>query len=175
MRYYSLPADFKKETIDQYDQLNHSFTRSKVIETYGNITVNDCFGSGRLVRQMPKVDFLDMYEYIRYSQERNINFNYTLNATHLHNREFTAEGIAEIKKFLNKLYEIGIRSLTITLPSLIELVQSSKLDFDIKASTLCQVNNANKAAALKTRGIDKIVVEEAINRNFTLLKSTLTS
>jgi len=173
MKYYSLPADFKNETIDRYVQLNEnpSYKGSKVIETYGNITIGDSLGSGRLVRQMPGVDFLDLHRYIEYSKERDIGFNYTLNSPHLRNREFTIEGAAEIKRFLKKLYEIGVRSLTITLPSLMELARSCDLDFEIKASTLCQVNNACKAQALKQRGVDKIVVEEAINRDFHRLKT----
>lgn len=171
MKYYSVPADFNNETIDRYAQLNTSYESSKVIETYGNITINDSFGSGRLVRQMARVDFLDLRRYIEYSNRHGIGFNYTLNASHLHNKEFTDEGAAEIKRFLKKLYEIGVRSLTITLPSLTELARSCRLDFEIKASTICQVNNPCKALALKQRGISKIVVEEAINRDFHQLKA----
>ena len=171
MRYYSVPADFKKETIDSYERLNNTYERSKVIETYGNITVDNLFGSGRLVRQMLKTDIFDLCEYINYSAQKGIDYNYTFNATHIQNRQFTAEGIAEIKKFLARIYDAGVRSITVTLPSLIELVRASNLDFKIKTSTLCQVNNANKALFFKGMGVEKIVVEEAVNRNFLLLKS----
>jgi collagenase-like PrtC family protease len=171
MRYYSVPADFRKGTIDKYEGLNKNDGNSRVIETYGNITKGKFLGSGRLVRQMGKVDLLDLYEYIKYSKEKNIDFNYTLNPTHMQNREFSRQGSREITNFLSQIHEAGVRSLTITLPSLMELVQSTKLDFRIRISCLCQVRNANRALAYKKMGVDRIVVDESVNRNFYALKS----
>lgn len=171
MKYYSLPADFKKKTIDEYDKLNHRYEDSKVTETYGSITVGFIFGAGRLVRQMPKMDIHDLSEYVKYSKQKNIDFNYTLNGTHFQNMEFTENGVSEIKEFLGKIYDAGVRSLTVTLPSLIELVKSTKYDFKIKASCLCQVNNAKRALAYKKLGVDRIVVEESMTKNFHVLKA----
>jgi collagenase-like PrtC family protease len=171
MKYYSLPADFKKETIDAYDKLNKEYDDSKVIETYGSITVGIFLGSGRLVRQMPKIDIYDLEEYIAYSKEKDMDFNFTLNATHFQNREFTEEGISEMKEFLGKIYNAGVRSLTITLPSMFELVKSTNLDFRVRTSTLCQIDNAAKAIVYKNMGVDKIVVDESINKDFGALKN----
>lgn len=170
MEYYSVPADFKKETIDEYVKLNNSYENAKVLETYGNITVNNDMESGRVLRQLPKIDLLDLKEYIEYSKKRGVNFNYTLNATTLQNKEFSEEGIVEIKQFLKNLYEAGVRSLTIALPSLIEIVKATNLEFSIKASTLCQITNASKALAYKNMGIERIVADESVNRNFKTLR-----
>ncbi|MFW9880349.1 MAG: hypothetical protein ACFFG0_45330, partial [Candidatus Thorarchaeota archaeon] len=57
MKSFSVPADFKKETIDKYEKLNNSYKDSKVVETYGNITIKNLFESGRSVAELPKVDF----------------------------------------------------------------------------------------------------------------------
>lgn len=170
MRHYSMPADFKKETIDKYTELNHSYKHSVVSETYGNITVGNFFASGRLIRQTPKIDWFDFKDYVEYSRERGIDFNYTLNSTHLNNAEYTEQGARELKDFLGKVYRAGVRSLTVTLPSLIELVQSTGLDFNIKASCLCQITNPNRALAYKQKGVDKIVVDESLNKDFFTLK-----
>jgi collagenase-like PrtC family protease len=170
MRYYSLPADFKKETIDQYSRLNDSYQHSRVNDTYGNINVGNFFGSGRLVRQTPKVDMYDLRDYIAYSEKKGIGFNYTLNATHLHNQEFTGEGAAQIRNFLGQIYNAGVRSITVSLPSLIELIQSTPYEFNIRVSCLCQITNANRALAYKKMGVYQIVVEESINRDFFALK-----
>jgi len=170
VKYFSMPADFKNETIDGYDTLNQSYSQSEVLETYGNITSGNKVGSGRVVNQVPDADLWDLKDFVEYSKSKNIGFNYTLNATHLQNREFTPEGISDIKRFLKDLYEAGVRSLTVSLPSLIELIQSTGLDFEIKASVLCQVTNVNKAVAFKKRGVDRIVVDESINRDFRNLR-----
>lgn len=170
MKYFSVPADFKRETIDAYAELNSKYADSRVVETYGNITVGNEVESGRAVYNLPRLDLLDLGDYLEFSRQKGIDFNYTLNGTHMNNREFTPEGLREIKVFLNKLYEVGVRSLTIALPSLFELVQSLDLGFRIRTSTLCQVTNVNKAVAYKKRGVEKMVVDESINRDFYTLK-----
>ena len=100
MKYYSMPADFKQETIAKYAELNKRYKDSRVFETYGNITDGNFLGSGRLVSQMSKVDWLDLHEYIKYSRDRDIDFSYTINPPFIQNMEFTGEGVKKIKDFL---------------------------------------------------------------------------
>jgi len=170
MKYFCLPADFNTRTIDNYHALNRIYTDSKVCETYGNITINNFFGSGRSADMLPRLDLRQLAAYIDYSKQRGIDFNYTVNASHLDNVEFTQKGMLEFMQFLGKIYDAGVRSLTIALPSLMEIVQASRYDFDIKASVICQVTNANKARVYKKMGLKRIVVDEALNRDFRELK-----
>lgn len=170
MNYYSVAADFNKTTIDRYCELNNQYSDSKIIETYGSITIDNAFESGRVTKQLPKIDFLDLKRYIEYSKSKGIDFNYTFNATYMNKREFSDKGIEDIMKFLQQLYEIGVRSLTVALPSLIEIVKASGYDFKIKASTLCQIINANKADFYKKLGLDRIVIDESINRDFKAIR-----
>lgn len=170
INYFNVPADFRQSTIDKYVQLNQAFADSRVFETYGSITVNKTMKSGRSIEGLPKVDLYELKEYVRYSRDRGIRFNYTLNASFMNNDEFTTEGLSEIFHFLECLYEIGICSLTIAMPSLIDIVCRSPYPFHIKASTICQITNANKAVEFKRMGVERIVVDESINRNFTKLR-----
>ena len=169
-KYFSMPADFKHSTIDRYDELNHQYENARIIETYGNITAANPLESGRVLSQLPPVDLTDLEMYIGYSREKGIEFNYTLNGTHLQNREFTREGVKTIKDFLRDIYRAGVRQVTVSLPSLMEIIQSLPYDFKIKASTLCQVTTPNKAAAYKQKRIHRLVVDESVNRNFAVLK-----
>lgn len=170
MKYFNIPADFKMETIDKYDELNQQYSDSKVIETYGQITLGNRIGSGRAYDLIPKLDITGLQKYIDYSAQKNIGFNYTMNTTCMGNKEFTKQGINEILGFLDELYAAGVRSLTVTLPSMIEIIRLKNYDFEIKASTVCQIINANKALAYKNLGVDKIVIDESINRDFEMLK-----
>lgn len=170
MKYFSVPADFETTTVDKYDSLNKRYEDSKVLETYGQITVRNSFESGRSADLLPRVDFGRLAGYVEYSGRKNIGFNYTLNAPHMGNREFTGEGAQKIYDFLGSLHKAGVASVTVTLPSLIELVKASGFGFEIKASTLCQITNPNKAMNFKKLGVDRIVLEESINRDFETLK-----
>lgn len=170
MKYFGMPADFKKETILRYEKLNSMYPDSKVIETYGQITVGTTYEAGRILGDIPKIDIENLKSYIEYSNLKGIGFNYTINGPCMGNKEFTQAGIEEINKFLKFLYEANVRSVTVALPSLMEIIKSSGYNFEIKASTLCSINNANKALTYKKAGADRIVLEEAINRDFDTLK-----
>lgn len=170
MNYYNIAADFKKETIDGYARLNSMYEDSKVIETYGQITVGNICESGRVYNDIPKIDIKVLKEYIVYSRLKGIDFNYCLNGSCMGNKEFTDEGAKSIIKFLHQLYDAGVRRLTVALPSLIELIKSTGLDFEIKVSIICQINSANKALVYKKIGVDRIVVDESLNRDFESLK-----
>lgn len=170
MKYYSVPSDFQLNTIDKYNKLNNEFTTSLVNETYGQLTVGVSHESGRLYDDIPKIDLKQLEKYVTYSKNKNIDFNYTLNGTCMGNKEFTNEGIKNLKKFFKDLENIGVQSVTLALPSLFEIVKSIDCKLEIKSSTLCQVTNANKAISLKKLGADRIVVEESINRDFSTLQ-----
>ena len=170
MKYFSVPADFKKETIEGYYALNQKYADSKVLETYGQISVENTFESGRTNASLPQADYLDLKTYIEHSKKQGIDFSYTLNAPFMHNREFTDAGVKEIKRFLYLLYDCGVRNLTIALPSMMDLVKSMDVHFVIKVSTISQVTTPNKALYYKNKGVDRIVVDESINREFGCLK-----
>ncbi len=169
MKLFSVPADFQKSTIDQYVKLNNSYSESCIHETYGNISIGNSIESGRALSQLPKIDFLDLHDYVVYAEKNDISFNYTINAAYMNNKEFSKEGVREIIGFLEKLYKVGIRNLTIAMPSLMEIVKSMKYDFNIKASTICFINNPQKALVYKNLGIDRLVIDESIHRDFRTL------
>ncbi|MEK3834080.1 MULTISPECIES: U32 family peptidase [unclassified Paenibacillus] len=170
MRFFSIPADFKETTINGYVELAKQYPGSQVLETYGQISINNSFESGRINEYLPQIDMYDLTEYIRYCEAKGIGFNYVFNAPYMHNREFTAEGVKETKQFISALYKAGVRSLTVTLPSLMDLVNSMELDIKIKASVICQINSVNKALHYKKNGVDRIVLDESINRDFDMLR-----
>ncbi|MCR3759892.1 U32 family peptidase [Clostridium felsineum] len=171
MRYFVMPSDFKKKTIDDYCKLNEKYKNSKIIETYGQTTIGGgIFFNARKISEICNVDLVRLKDYIEYSKEMGIGFNYTLNATCNGNIEFTEKGISEMHRVLGQLYNAGVRALTVAMPSILEIVKESGYDFKIKTSTLCLINNANKAIKYKKKGVDRIVVDEDITRKFDVLK-----
>ena len=116
------------------------------------------------------MDLYDLNDYIAYSNKNNIGFNFTLNATHIHNQEFTEKGAASILEFLGQIHGAGVRSITVTMPSLLELIKSAPYDFKIRVSCLSQITNPNRALAYKKMGAEQIVVDESLNKDFYALK-----
>ena len=170
MKRYCIPADFKRETIDGYDRLATDYKDCRVIETYGNVTVDNCFGSGRSVDNLPRMDLAELGRYIGYCAERDIGFAYTINASTMQNWELTEEGIRKTYEFLGRLHDAGVRCLVIAMPSMIELARTMDLGFEIKASVIGQVTSVNKALAFKNMGVRRITIDECINRDFDALR-----
>jgi collagenase-like PrtC family protease len=166
MKYFSMPADFRTETLDRYDGLNKAYADSKVSSTYGNITISNVFGSGRNVNKLPSVDMPGLAAYVAHSRALGIDFSYTLNPSFLQNREFTPDGIRLIRMFLDELYEAGVRSVIVAMPSVMEIVRSMGGRFHMKASAICQITSPNKALMFKRMGADAMVLDETINRDF---------
>jgi collagenase-like PrtC family protease len=166
MKYFSMPADFKFSTIDKYEELSSIYDDSKVIETYGQITVGKFVNSGRITEVLPKADYEELERFVRYSKEKKIDFNYTLNPSCMGNREFSKEGVRSIKTLLRNLYNIGISSLTVTTPALIELVNSMTIQFEIKVSAICEIMTPDKAQFYKNIGANRVVVDPDITRDF---------
>lgn len=53
---------------------------------------------------------------------------------------------------------------------MMELIKLLGCKFKLKASTLCQITNANKAMSYKKMGVERIVLDEAVNRDFQTMK-----
>lgn len=171
MKYFSVPADFKRETIDKYHELNQRYDDSELKETYGQLTFGKVLNSGRVIEAIPGVDYKELEDYVNYSSKRGIWFNYTLNPACMGNFEFSEEGVRAIKILLRNLYNMGISSLTLTMPALVELTKSMNITFEIKASAICEVMTPGKALFYKNLGAGRLVVDPDITRDFRRLKN----
>ncbi len=170
MKFFSMPADFKTKTIDGYDELNREYKDSRIVETYGQLTVGSVVNSGRAIGMISNVDYTTLETYVDYSRRKGIEFSYTLNPSCMGNVEFSPGGIARLKGFLGNLINIGITSFTLTSPALIELVRSMDLKLKLKASAICEIMTPDKALFYKELGMERIVVDPDITRDFNKLK-----
>ena len=167
MNYFSIPADFNRETIDNICILNSKNKYNKVSEVYGQATEGLSFlFSGRTKRSIPSISLSDLANYILCLDNKGIKFNYTLNPSCSGNYEFSKEGIQNILSILRDLNNIGVHSLTLASPSLIEIVNYSEYKFEIKTSAICEVTSPRKALFYKNMGASRVVIDPDITRDF---------
>lgn len=179
MIFFSLPADFDKNSIDMYVELNNKdegpYKNVTISETYGQLTDGYIHMSGRASDTLPFLKMKDLEKYVDYSNKKNIKFNYTLNAACMGNYEFTDKGLSEIKVLLKDLENIGVSNLTLTMPSIIEVVKHFSPNMKIKVSAICQVDSVKKMMHYINLGVERIVVEPSIIREFDLLRDMIKS
>ncbi len=171
MKYFCLPSDFKYETLDRYHEINQTYEEGKVMETYGQLSVDNPFGSCRFSGNLPQIDRNQLEKYIKYGEDKGIGFNYVINATCMSNEELTGEGFKKIREFLQMLESIGVNWLTMSLPSLMEITHYVAPKLNIKASTVCQINSPHKAKFYEDMGVRRLVLDEDIYRKFDVLQN----
>jgi collagenase-like PrtC family protease len=172
MMIFSIPSDFKEETINRLEELNEEKSgKAKVLETYGQATEIGIQSSGRVTEVLPKITLQNLEHYVKYSKDRGIDFNYTLNPACFGNYEFSLKGMEQLLHFLRTLYNIGINSLTITSPSIFEMISGLGLNFKLKASAICEITSPDKALFYKKLGANRIVLDPDITRNFKAIKN----
>lgn len=169
MKKFTLPADFKEETIRKYVELNMTMSNASIFETYGQITAGDLIYSGRMSDSLPTVDMKLLEKYVKTSKKYGIEFNYTFNASCMGNYENSKEGCSKIIQLVDQLWDIGITTFTVAIPEVIELIKHYKPQSNIVVSTICEVNSVQKVLFYKKLGVKRIVVDADINRNLPLI------
>lgn len=170
IKYFTIPADFKKETILKYAEINKKNDQVKIIETYGQMTETELQNSGRVTEVLPDVSKAMFQEYVAYSVENGIDFNYTINPACLGNMEFTRDGLEKIRHFLYELYDMEVRWLTVTSPAVMEIVTSLDVKFHVKTSAICEITAPYKAKFYQQLGAERVVVDPDITRDFDRLE-----
>lgn len=171
MKIFSVPADFSEETINTYSELNQKYPDAYIGETYGQITKDYMHMSGRAAKSLPQIGMKELEKFVNISLKRGIKFNYTLNAACFGNYEFTDNGIREIERLLKDLNDIGVSNMTLSTPSVIELVKRFAPNMDIKVSAICQIDSIMKMEHYLSLGVERYVVEPSIVREFDILKN----
>lgn len=171
MRYFSVPADFKEETLEALANLNSQYEDAKIIEVYGQKIDGAIINSGRVTDALPQISNEQFVDYVRRAKEKNINFNYTLNPACFGNFEFSEQGIRQIQGLFRELEGYGIDAFTLTSPSIMELCRKLNPKLKIKASAICEINSPMKALFYKNLGAERVVVDPDITRDFRKLKN----
>ena len=170
MKYFSMPSDFNNVTVDRYAELNARHTASNVLETYGNLNPNPSeLGTGRISRGLPPVGWDKLEDYVAHSRKRGISFNYTFNSPCTGNLEFSSRGVKAISRFIERLRSAGCDMITLAAPSLIALVRGLFPDMRVAVSTITEVDSVFAAREFSRLGVDRIILNEDILRDFALI------
>jgi len=159
---FALPADFRSESLSAIAVANTRL-EMPVREVYGNLNPSP-YGSGRLGSVLPVVSRDRFIEYVDCAANAGIEFNYTLNFSSLANREYTPEGRASLRSFLEDLAGIGVHRFTVALPTFLDLFDG--LDARVTISTIAAIQSPVAARLLeKYPAVDRVCIPESLNRD----------
>lgn len=162
--YFCVPADFKKETLEKLGELNKKYKDAKIDEVYGSLS-QVAYGSGRSSVNIPNVKFTELKKYIKECNKHGIVFNYVFNATSLGNREFNNVEKKKIVSFIKELNNAGTKRFTVTLPSIISLINNNFKDVEIVLSAVNNITNEYQLNEFLDSGkVIRAYVAEEMNR-----------
>ena len=168
--YFCVPADFNEKSLIIYSELNKKYSDRKVAEIYGSLPTTP-YNSGRPSKSIPQISFKVLKQYVKKCNKLGIEFNYTFNASTLGNREFNTQEKKKIVSFIKKLYALGIRNFTITVPSVISLLSNNFKNIKIVLSITNRVKSPYQLNELLESGkISRAYLDEDMNRRVTELK-----
>jgi len=159
----SVPTNWQPQLID-------GLSKMCVGEFYGKLE-KDIVGGGRPALILSSVTKQQAKEHVALIHRNGLRFNYLLNALCMGNREWTIRGQRDIRSFLDWLAEIGVDTITVAMPYLLQLIKKSYPLFKVKISVCAGVDGAIQAKYWEELGADEISLSPwSVNRNFRLLK-----
>lgn len=131
----------------------------------------DVIGGARPGFVLPQVNREYVKRYIRACHEKGIEFSYLLNAPCLGNLQYSRKGYGQIIDLLEWVDDAGADSVVVGVPYLIDLIRKRFPRLKIKASTTARVNTVRKALQYEEMGVEEIIIDEHINREFKTLEA----
>jgi collagenase-like PrtC family protease len=131
----------------------------------------DVVGGARPGFVLPQVDRNYVGRYIKACHERGLEFSYLLNAPCLGNLQYSKKGYGQLIELLEWIDQSGADAVTIGLPYLIDLVRKRFPRLKVKVSTTARVNTVRKALQYEDMGVEEIIIDEHINREFKTLEA----
>jgi collagenase-like PrtC family protease len=110
-------------------------------------------------------------EYIKRAHSAGLNFDYILNAPSMGNMEWDENTHRELLEHIRWITSIGVDSVTVSIPYLIELIKRQFPHLNVRVSTIAHVSSAARAKLFESLGADSITLDINVNRDFTLLKA----
>lgn len=131
----------------------------------------DIVGGARPGFVLPQVNRDYIKRYIRACHEKGLEFSYLLNAPCLGNLQYSRKGFKQLTDLIEWVEEAGADAVTVGIPYLVDLVRKRFPRLKIKVSTIARVNTVRKALQYEDMGVEEIIIDEHINREFKNLEA----
>lgn len=139
-------------------------------EVYGKLPA-DVIGGVRPAFLLPQINRQEAATHIHYAQKKGVRFNYLINAMCLNNIHYSRDGYRDIVELLEWIGSTGVDIVTVGFPYMIRLVQEVLPGMKIKTSSVCRINSVYRAKQYEDFGVDEIIIDENINRDFDTLSA----
>ncbi len=128
----------------------------------------EILGSGRITLHAPVLE--EIAEQTQYLHEKKLEMGIVLNPSCMGGQHLTSQGYNMFKWYFGKLNEIGVDSVTVAEPYLVEMLAKEFPDITVVVSTISHVDSPERARFFYELGADAITLDTNINRSFEILE-----
>lgn len=129
------------------------------------------FGGGRPSTMLPYMAVEQFEEHIKLAHDCGIKVNYLINSMCCGAKEYDSTIHRAMVEHLEWLYTKSIDSVTVANPFLVELVKDHFPDLKVCLSVNSEVNTPQRAQGFEKLGVDRIIIDNFINRKFDQIRS----
>jgi len=140
------------------------------VQIYGVLPTSMIGSGGRGTENIHMVEN-QAEEYIERAHSAGLKFDYILNAPSMGNMEWDENTHRELLEQIRWINSIGVDSVTVSIPYLIELIKRQFPQLDVRVSTIAHVNSVARAKLFESLGADSITLDINVNRDFTVLEA----
>lgn len=152
------------------DDFLEKIKNDSVVELFGKLS-SDFIGGLRSSYNLPKISRAQLKKAVEEAHCQGLQFNYLLNAVSLRNFEYTSQGQKEITRLLSWLQDIGVDSVSVTIPYLLEIIKKRFKRLKVRVSVGACVDTVEKAKFWEGLGADEMTLSEYLNRDFKRLEA----
>ncbi len=166
---YDLATNFDEELIDyvvKYD------TQKQIKAVFGKLK-SDIAGGGRASFLLPEVSMSQLKNYIEKCKKADIEFNYLLNPITLNDTMINPAKNTEFTAFIDELYSIGVRAVTVNSPLLCQYLKKKYSDIRVTVGQYSYTTSIQMIQYWVNNGADEITLDLAFNRDIPLLRAAL--
>ena len=171
MSFFKVGCNFSKDLYEQASHLNKEVSINRIEEFYGS-RKESAWLTARPEFRLQNVTRDEFARYINELSERGISFNYTLNTSYLGNKEQIIKREKEIQEYISFLIEAGVKTITVSLPYMAEIIRRVSDKIGIEVSTIAHLDSLTQIKIWQELyGITKICIGLNKNRDINFLSA----
>ena len=171
MSFFKVGCNFSKDLYEQASHLNKEVSINRIEEFYGS-RKESAWLTARPEFRLQNVTRDEFARYINELSERGISFNYTLNTSYLGNKEQIIKREEEIQEYISFLIEAGVKTITVSLPYMAEIIRRVSDKIGIEVSTIAHLDSLTQIKIWQELyGITKICIGLNKNRDINFLSA----
>lgn len=168
---FKVGTNFDLALLDKIVELNKKYPDSLINEVYGS-TRDAAFMAARPEFRLPDIKNPELEFYVARCNELGIIFNYTLNTINPGSKRELEDWKKEaIQNYVDYLWNIGVKRVTIANPIIMEIVREVNKEIEIEVSTILHIDAVTQIKYLHDQyNIKKVCCGIHKNRSVSFLK-----